>query len=78
MVSTIQLYYQLVRQTDEVGYVITNDMLSLKPYPQSVGTQILPKQCLCFRRVIAVLPCGILKQLIQSRVSSLVVISHRR
>jgi hypothetical protein len=28
--------------------------------------------------VIAVLPCEILKQLIQSRVSSLVVISHRR
>jgi len=37
MVSTIQLYYQLMRQTNEVGYVIANDMLPLKLYPQSVG-----------------------------------------
>ena len=37
MVSTIQLYNQLMRQTNEVGYVIANDMLPLKLYPQSVG-----------------------------------------
>ena len=37
MVSTIQLYYQLMRQTNEVSYVIANDMLPLKLYPQSVG-----------------------------------------
>ena len=55
MVSTIQLYYQLVRQTDEVGYVIANDMLPLKPYSQSVGAQILPKQCFCFRRMIPII-----------------------
>ena len=77
MVSTIQLYYQLMRQTDEVGYVIANDMLPLKPYPQTVGAQILPKQCFCLRRMIAVLPRKILQQFIQPRISSLVVIPHR-
>ena len=55
MVSTIQLYYQLVRQADEVGYVIANDMLPLKPYSQTISFQVLPKQCFCFRRMIPII-----------------------
>ncbi len=38
MISTIQLYYQLVRQTNEVGYVIANDMLPLERHSQPIGT----------------------------------------
>ena len=77
MVSAIQLYCQLVRQADEVGYVIANDMLPLKPYSQTISFQVLPKQCFCFRRMVSVLPRKILQQFILPRISSLVVIPHR-
>ena len=76
MILTIDFYNELVFQTNKIDDKIAYNVLTLECYPQTICSQISPKQSLCFCRVVLVVLCMLSQQTIKGGVSCLVWIVH--